>query len=62
MKKFKKLINKPRNELNDKEEIIVFFINILIAPIIIIIPAIPAIFIYCLAHLSGLQSPTLFVE
>ena len=52
-KKFKELINKPRNELNDKEELIIFFINILIAPIIIIIAAIPAIFIYCLAYLSG---------
>ena len=36
MKKFKKLINQPRNELNDKEEIIVLFMNILIAPILII--------------------------
>ena len=53
MNKFKELINKPRNKLNDKEKIIVFFINILIAPIITIIAAIPAIFIYCLAHLSG---------
>ena len=53
MKKFKKLINKPRNELNDKEEIIVLFMNILIAPILIIIAAIPALFIYCLAYLSG---------
>lgn len=53
MKKFKELINKPRNELNDKEEIIIFFINILIAPIIIIIAAIPTLFIYCLAYLSG---------
>lgn len=36
MKKFKKLINQPTNELNDKEEIIVLFMNILIAPILII--------------------------
>lgn len=54
MKKFKELINKPRNKLNDKEEIIVFFINILIAPILIVIAAIPALLIYCLAYLSGL--------
>lgn len=54
MKKFKELINKPHNELNDTEQIIIFFINILIAPIILIIAAIPALFIYCLAHLSGL--------
>lgn len=54
MKKFKELINKSYNELNDNEQIIIFFINILIAPIILIIAAIPAIFIYYLAHLSGL--------
>lgn len=53
MKKFKELINKPRNKLNDKEELIIFFINIFIAPILIIIAAIPAIFIYCLVYLSS---------
>lgn len=50
----KELMNKPRNELNDKEKFILFIIDILLAPIIIIIAAIPAIFIYCLAYLSGL--------
>ena len=53
MKKFKELINKPYNKLNDNEQIIIFFINILIAPIILIIATIPALFIYCLAYLSG---------
>ena len=33
----KELINKPRNELNDKEKFILFIIDILLAPIILII-------------------------
>lgn len=49
MNKLKKLINKQKNELNDKEKLILFILDILIIPIILIIASIPALFLWVLA-------------
>lgn len=50
MNKFKELMNKPRNELNDNEKLILFIFDILIAPIILVICAIPALFLWVLVN------------